>query len=127
LSESRRVLVDKNLKAWLSEVPNEALFISVLTLGEIRYGIEKLKDEKRRTQLAFWLEYELAAWFGSRVLPLDAETADKWGSLCACHQTLPAIDSLLAATALTRNLIFVTRNTKDVINIAGLKILNPWQ
>ena len=65
--------------------------------------------------------------FGSRVLPLDAEIADKWGNLRACHQTLPAIDSLLAATALTRDLIFVTCNTKYVISIAGLKILNPWQ
>ena len=127
LSESRRRSVDKNLKAWLTEVPDEALFVSVLTLGEIRYGIEKLKEEKRRIQLAIWLEHELTTWFGSRVVPLDVEIADRWGYLRAHHRTLPAIDSLLAATALTRDLIFVTRNTKDFMSIDGLKILNPWE
>ena len=127
LSESRRTPVDKNLSAWLSEVPGEALFISVLTLGEIRYGIEKLEEEKRRTQLVFWLEYELTAWFENRILPLDADVADKWGILRAYHRTLPAIDSLLAATALTRDLILVTRNTKDFTGISELKILNPWE
>ena len=126
LSESRRSSVDKNLKEWLTEVPDEALFISVLTIGEIRYGIEKLKDEKRRNNLTLWLEHELTAWFGSRVLPLDAEIADRWGYLRAHHRTLPAIDSLLAATALTRHLILVTRNIKDFMSIDGLKILNPW-
>ena len=127
LSESRRGSVDKNLKAWLTEVPDEALFISVLTLGEIRYGIEKLKEEKRRIQLTLWLEHELATWFGSRVLPLDVEIADRWGYMRAYHRTLPAIDSLLAATALARHLILVTRNTKDFKSIDGLKILNPWE
>ena len=127
LSESRRRSVDKNLKAWLIEVPDESLFISVLTLGEIRCGIEKLKEEERRIQLTLWLEHELAAWFGSRVLSLDAEIADQWGRLRAGHRTLPAIDSLLAATALTRHLILVTRNIKDFMSIDGLKILNPWE
>jgi len=127
LSESRRTPVDKNLRAWLSEIPGEALFVSVLTLEEIRYGIENLKEEKRRTQLALWLEYELAAWFENRILPLDMKIADRWGNLRARHRTLPAIDSLLAATALTCDLIFVTRNTKDFMSIPELKILNPWK
>ena len=127
LAESRRRPVDKNLEAWLTEVPDEALFISVLTLGEIRYGIEKLAEEKRRTQLTLWLEHELAVWFGSRVLPLDVEIVDRWGFLRAHHRTLPAIDSLLAATALTYHLTLVTRNTKDFMSINGLKILNPWE
>ena len=109
------------------EAPDEALFISILTLGEIRYGIEKLKDEKRRTQLALWLEHELTAWFGRRVLSLDAGIADQWGRLRARHRTLPAIDSLLAATALTRGLTIVTRNTIDFVGIDGLKVLNPWE
>ena len=127
LAESRRRPFDNNLKAWLAGVPDEALFISVLTLGEIRYVIEKLKEEKRRIQLTLWLEHELAAWFGSRVLSLDVEIADQWGRLRAHHRTLPAIDSLLAATALTRHLTLVTRNTKDFMSIDGLKILNPWE
>jgi predicted nucleic acid-binding protein len=117
----------KNLEAWLKEVPDEALFISVLTLGEIRYGIEKLKEEKRRTQLTLWLEHELAAWFGNRVLELDAEIADQWGYLRARHRTLPVIDNLLAATAMARHLVLVTSNVKDFAGINGLKILNPWE
>ena len=127
LAESRRRPMDRNLEAWLTETPGEALFISVLTLGEIRYGIEKLRDEKRRTQLALWLEHELAAWFGHRVLALDAQAADQWGYLRARHRTLPAIDSLLAATAIARHLTLVTRNIKDFAGIIGLKILNPWE
>ena len=127
LAESRRKPVDKNLKTWLTAVSDEALFISVLTLGEIRYGIEKLREEKRRVQLTLWLEHELTAWFGNRVLALDAEAADRWGYLRACHRTLPAIDSLLAATAMTRHLTLVTRNVKDFTDIDGLKILNPWE
>ena len=127
LAESRRKTVNKNLEAWLTKVPDEALFISVLTLGEIRYGIEKLLKGKRRVQLTLWLEHELAAWFGERVLALDLEIADQWGYIRALHRTLPAIDSLLAATAMTRHLTLVTRNVKDFVDIDGLKILNPWE
>ena len=127
LAESRRKPVDKNLEAWLTEIPDEALFISVLTLGEIRYGIEKLIDEKRRVQLTLWLEHELTAWFRNRVLTLNTEVADQWGHLRARHRTLPVIDSLMAATAMVRHLILVTRNVKDFADVDGLKILNPWE
>ena len=125
LAESRRKPVDKNLKTWLTLVPDEALFISVLTLGEIRYGIER--EEERRAQLTLWLEHELMPWFGNRILALDAEVADQWGYLRALHRTLPTIDSFLAATAMARHLTLVTRNIKDFTNINGLKILNPWE
>jgi predicted nucleic acid-binding protein len=108
------------------EVPDNALFVSVLTLGEIRYGIEKLQEEKRRASLALWLERELTAWFGNRVLTLDLEVADRWGYLRARHRSLPAVDSLLAATALTHHLTLATRNVKDFVDVEGLKILNPW-
>ncbi|MCL1876339.1 MAG: type II toxin-antitoxin system VapC family toxin [Synergistaceae bacterium] len=127
LAESRRKPVDKNLKTWLTSVSSEALFISVLTLGEIRYGIEKLQVEKRRMQLTSWLENELTAWFGNRVLAFDAETVDQWGYLRAYHRTLPTIDSLLAATAITRHLTLVTRNVKDFAGIDELKVLNPLE
>lgn len=127
LAESRRKPVNRNLETWLIKVPSEALFISVLTLGEIRYGIEKIKEENRRVQLTLWLEKELAVWFGNHVLELNAEIADRWGYLRAHHRTLPVIDSLLAATAMTRDLTLVTRNVKDFTDIDGLKIVNPWE
>lgn len=112
---------------WLKALPNERLYISVLTIGEIRKGIEQIKDGKRKQQLKLWLEHELPNWFEDRVLPIDIKVADRWGRLQ--HQskrTLPAIDSLLAATALHYDLSLVTRNVKDFTGIA-LEIFNPWE
>jgi predicted nucleic acid-binding protein len=127
LSQTRRKPVDRALGKWLAQIPNEDLFISVLTLGEIRYGIEKVSDEKRRKQLISWLEHELAVWFGQRILTVNADVAECWGHLRARQRTLPAIDSLLAATALTYRMTFVTCNIKDFCDVNDLKILNPMQ
>ncbi|GHU01873.1 ribonuclease VapC [Alphaproteobacteria bacterium] len=127
LSESRRSQMNPCLKKWLASAPDEALYISVLSLGEIRCGVERLKDAARRDKLAAWLEHELLAWFENRVLPLDAEVLNRWGFICANCRTLPVIDSLLAATALTRRLTIATRNIKDFQGIEGLKIINPWE
>jgi toxin FitB len=70
----------------------------VRTFGELRRGVEKLPESKRREKLRYWLEHELPAWFGDRLLPVDAALADPWGRLQATAEcTLPAIDSLLAA------------------------------
>ena len=125
LSQTRRKPVDQTLEKWLAKIPHEDLFISVLTLGEIRYGVEKVSDGEHRKQLASWLENGLAAWFGQRILTVNAAVAACWGHLRVCQRTLPAIDSLLAATALTYRMTFVTCNIKDFRDIDGLKILNP--
>jgi predicted nucleic acid-binding protein len=127
LSESRRKLINPGLRKWLSAIPNAALFISVLSIGEIRNGIERLTDSERKNQLALWLEYELTSWFEDRILPLDLDTLNCWGGLCAHYRTLPAIDSLLAATAIHRRLTLVTRNMKDFCDIGELQLLNPWE
>jgi len=68
VSETVRRNPNKALIAWLDQLPGEALFVSVLTLGEIRKGIEALSDKRRREKLRLWLEYELPAWFEGRVL-----------------------------------------------------------
>jgi len=112
--------------AWFEEVADEALHLSVLTLGELRRGVEKLPASKRKEKLRYWLEHELPEWFGDRLLPVDAAVADAWGRLQAtAERTLPAIDSLLAATALHHHLRLVTRNSAD-FEIKGLETVNPW-
>lgn len=112
---------------WFANTPDEALFLSALTLGEIRKGVEKLADIRRREKLRVWLEHDLRDWFGPRILPIGADVADHWGRLLAqAGRPLPAIDSLLAATALHHDLRLVTRNTKDFVH-PGLEVINPWE
>jgi toxin FitB len=126
LSETVRRTPDKGVVAWLEKMPGEALFVSVLTLGEIRKGIELLRDTTRREKLRLWLEHELPAWFEGRVLPVDLAVAERWGRLLAeVRRSVPSIDSLLAATALHHELRFVTRNADD-FHYPGLEIINPF-
>src|SRR3990172_7119933 len=101
VSETVRRNPNKAVISWLDAVPGEALFVSVLTLGEIRKGVEALADRRRREKLRLWLEHELPAWFEGRVLPIDLAVADRWGRLLAeVGRPVPAIDSLLASTPL---------------------------
>lgn len=126
LSELRRKQPDPHVVAWLQARPRQSLFLSVLTLGEIRKGLERVEDPARKQFLLDWLEVELPNYFVGRVLAIDANTADRWGRLMAqAGRPLPAIDALLAATALQHDLTLVTRNTKD---FAGLEVrlINPW-
>ncbi len=127
VSETVRRNPNKAVIAWLDQLPGEALFVSVLTLGEIRNGVEALADEKRREKLRLWLEHELPAWFEGQVLPVDLAVADRWGRLLAeVGRPVPAIDSLLAATALHHELRLVTRNAGD-FNYPGLQVINPFR
>jgi toxin FitB len=126
ISELVKKQPDKKVTSWLSETPNESLYISVLTLGEIRKGTTMVNDVKKREHLLRWLEKDLLGWFGDRVIPVDLPVADRWGRLVAeAKRQLPAIDSLLAATALSHNLRMVTRNEKDFQH-ATLEVINPW-
>ncbi len=100
--------------------------MSVLTLGEIRKGIERRQSGRRRARIAARLETELPAWFENRVVPVDAGVADEWGRLTArMTKTIPAIDGLIAATALRHRLAIVTRNTSD-FSATGAEVVNPW-
>jgi predicted nucleic acid-binding protein len=126
LSETVRTHPNKSVITWLDQIPGEALFISVLTLGEIRKGIETLSDKRRRETLRLWLEHDLPEWFEGRVLPVDREVADRWGRLlAAAGRPVPTIDSLLAATALHHTLRLVTRNARD-FDYHGLEVINPF-
>lgn len=126
VSETIRRNPNKAVISWLDQIPGEALFVSVLTLGEIRKGIESLIDRKRREKLRLWLDHELAGWFEGRVLQIDLAVADRWGRLLAeIGRPVPTVDSLLAATALHHDLRLVTRNAKD-FHYPGLEVINPW-
>ena len=126
VSETIRRNPNETVTSWLDQIPGEALFVSVLTLGEIRKGIEALPDRKRRERLRLWIDHELPRWFEERVLPVDLAVADRWGRLLAkVRRPVPTIDSLLAATALHHDLRLVTHNTRD-FDYPGLEVINPW-
>ena len=126
LSELVRPTPAPSVVAWFEAVASEALYVSALTLGEIRKGVEKLPAGRRREQIGSWLEIELPNWFDGRVLSVDAAVADEWGRLAARHpRALPAIGSLLAATALRHRLAIVTRNVADFAGI-GVRVIDPW-
>ena len=127
ISETIKSKPSKNLYEWLEKIPEENLFISVLTLGEIRRGVELLDNIKKKSTLIVWLEKDLRNRFGDRILKIDNIITDRWGYLCAYSaKTLPVIDSLIAATALTHNLKLVTRNIKDFSDIQDLELINPF-
>jgi hypothetical protein len=115
--------------AWLDEQPEEMLYLSVLTLGEIRKGIARLPDGTKRRRLAQWLEHDLRERFAGRILPVDEEAADLWGRLQAAAEArgrpLPTLDCQIAATAMAHGLTLVTRNTND-FDITGLELFDPW-
>ncbi len=106
------------------------LYLSVLTLGEIRKGLAGLARGKRSTHLETWLEVELQDRFSGRILAIDGPVADRWGLLAAQAKSrgkpLPILDGLLAATALHYNLTVVTRNDSAFKN-AQVQVLNPWK
>ena len=115
---------------WFEATDEGLLYLSVLTLGEIRKGIALLPQGKRRTRLETWLEVELKARFAGRILSIDSAVADRWGLLFAETKRkgtpLALIDGLLATTALQFNLTVVSRNDGD-FNSTQVAVLNPWK
>jgi predicted nucleic acid-binding protein len=130
ISELVRAEPDPSVMTWLEAADEALLYLSVLTMGEIRKGIAGLSQGKRRTRLEAWLEIELRARFAGRILPVDAAVADRWGLFAAAAKSegkpLSTIDGLLAATALQHNLTIVSRNVSDFANLR-VQVLNPWQ
>lgn len=125
LSEVRKRRPNPRVHAWFESVPGRALFVSVLVLGEIRQGVERRRrrDPTAAAALDRWLE-TLRGEFAGHVLPISTEIADRWGRLNV-PDSLPAVDSLLAATALEHDLVLVTRNVADVAG-TGVATLDPF-
>ena len=126
VSELVKPRPSREVSEWFDAATPTALYLSVLTLGEIRKGIEKLPDGRRRAKIVAWLTAELPSWFEGRVLPVDSGVADTWGRLMARAKSVPAIDGLLAATALHHGFRVVTRNESDFA-ATGVETVNPWR
>jgi predicted nucleic acid-binding protein len=126
LSEVRRRSPDPNVSAWLGSVQASELFLSVLVVGEIRHGVERLARRDRTQAEVFeqWLD-ELVRAYDDRIVPVTTEVADAWGRLNV-PDPLPVVDGLMAATALVHGWTLVTRNTHDVAG-AGVRVLDPFR
>ena len=128
ISELRKPHCSPKVRDFTEQIPPEELYISTITIGEINYGIEKLPAGKKKHELAVWLYTKLPEWFHERVLSLDTDTMIEWGRIRAnAKRTMPVVDSLIAATAITRHMTLATRNTKDFDDIEGIMLLNPWE
>lgn len=129
VSELIRPKPDQKVVAWVSVQTEENLFLSTITLGEIKTGIEKLPDSPKRTGLEEWLE-KLEHRFSQRLIGIDIEEAYSWGTLNATASkkgyALPVADGLIAACAKVHALTIATRNTVDFIS-TGISTCNPWK
>ncbi len=126
LSETLRPAPNEQLMAWLDSVEPEKCFVSVLTLGDLRKGVLKLGTGRQRERLSQWLDDTLAHWFGERVITIDQAVCTCWAELLATTgRPLPAIDSLIAASAVAHELVVATRNVRD-FELPGVKVINPW-
>jgi predicted nucleic acid-binding protein len=129
LSELRRPQGHQGVKAAVAELADGDLFLSVLTIGEIAKGVALLAASRKKKALSSWL-IGLQTNFGARILGIDVETAQTWGALTARAQKageiIPAVDGLLAATALRHGLQVMTRNTRH-FETSGALVFDPWQ
>jgi predicted nucleic acid-binding protein len=130
ISEMVKLRPEAKVVSWVQTTSEELLYLSVLTIGEIRKGIDSLPRSNKRGLMESWLANDLVLRFAGRILQVNLDIAERWGLISArakiAGAPLAVIDGLMAATALHHNLTFVTRNTKDV-RAAGINMLNPWQ
>jgi toxin FitB len=126
ISEARKRVPEANVRSWLASVPEAELYLSVLVVGEIRQGIERLRrrDQRQAAPYEAWLSILLKG-FADRLVPVTAEVCEEWGRLNA-PDPLPVIDGLMAATAKVRGWTFVTRNVDHLAGV-DVRLLNPFQ
>jgi predicted nucleic acid-binding protein len=114
---------------WLAEADEDRVFISVISIAEIRMGLERMAKGQRRDRIAAWLSDDLPIRFEGRILPVDLAIAQEWGVAVENAKSrgirLGVMDAFLAATARNRELTLVTRNTRDLQNL-GMAIVDPW-
>ncbi|MBI1919785.1 MAG: type II toxin-antitoxin system VapC family toxin [Geobacter sp.] len=130
ISELVRPKPHAGVVRWLDSRDEHTLYLSVLTIGELRKGISKLQDGDRKEALKEWVDNALADRFEGRILPVDLDVASAWGELQGEAESrvtkLPVMDSLIAATAQVHNLEVVTRNVRD-LERCGARVFNPWE
>ena len=129
LSEYTRQKPNGAVIKGVDNIAEEKLFISVITIGEIQHGIQRLPKSKRKSDLLIWMNDAITKRFANRMLPMDVEVMLRWGALVAelenSGHPLPIMDTLIAATALVNNLVLVTRNVTD-FQYCSVQIINPW-
>lgn len=130
LSEVTRPAPDTRVLDWLDGLDEDRSFISVVSIAEIRRGVALMDEGRKREALAEWLAWDLPQRFEQRVIPVDEPVALAWGDLMGLAKrrgrALSSMDGLIAATAIARELILATRNTKDFEGF-GLELLDPWR
>jgi predicted nucleic acid-binding protein len=128
-SELTRDQPDARVMSFIRKAGQGNLFLSVMTIGEIRKGIDELAIGQKRSDLQDWLDIDVRAWFAGRILPVTEDIAERWGRMAAAAKkkgvTLAVVDGIIAATALERGLTLVTRNTKHFAAL-GVALVNPW-
>ncbi len=129
VSEWTKPKPDPGLAAWLANADEDRVFLSAITLAEIRFGIARLAPGQRREALEIWFKDDLAMRFDGRVLPVEAEVAGAWGKIAAAcaakGRPVGIMDGFIAATAMVHALTVVTRNTVDFEH-TPVAVLNPW-
>lgn len=130
LSEFTRRAPEEKIIEWVKSIDEDMLFLSSITIGEIKNGVESMPDSRRKNDLFVWLNEGVIRRFGQRILVLDTQTMLVWGGLRARTNKMGAkmalFDSLIAATALQNNLIIATRNSADFV-ASGVQLINPWK
>jgi len=127
ISELRKKTCNLNVKNTIEKIEPNDLYLSVISIGEIEMGVQKLAEQQKKIEISLWLHNKLPLWFVDRIIPINFEIMVTWGKLCVeSKRTLPVIDSLIAATAITYRAILLTRNVDDFDNIKGLELINPW-
>ncbi|MDA8337531.1 MAG: type II toxin-antitoxin system VapC family toxin [Peptococcaceae bacterium] len=130
LSELIKKEPNSGVIRWINECDESTLFLSVITLGELKKGIAKLNDESRAERLHKWVSQDLIKRFDGRILPIDFDAAFTWGKIQGVSEKggikLPVLDSLIAATAISNNLTVATRNVHDMERCQA-SVFNPWQ
>ncbi|MFZ4396379.1 MAG: type II toxin-antitoxin system VapC family toxin [Kiritimatiellia bacterium] len=130
ISELIKHKAEHRVLAWIDSVPEDRLYLSVLTLGELHKGIARLDAGDRRHRLEKWLSDDVRARFEDRIVTLDEDALVLWGRIMGegtCHgRTWPVMDSLMAASAIAWHMTLVTRNLADV-QAMGVTLFDPWQ
>lgn len=130
LSELIKPKPSRNVVKWISDIDERCLYISVLTIGEIHKGIEKLPESKKKDNLHKWVNFDLTERFNNKILNIDINIVTTWGKVQAqselIGQTLPTVDGLIACTGIVHDLTVATRNTKDM-KASGVSLINPWE
>ncbi|MFF3223202.1 type II toxin-antitoxin system VapC family toxin [Nocardia suismassiliense] len=121
---------DPGLIEWLHDADEERMFLSVITIGEIRRGVDRMSNGRRKARLTTWLSDQVTDRFDARLLPIDLGVAQAWGRIRARAEgvghRVDAVDALIAATAEAHGLAVVTRNEKDFRG-TGVQVLCPWR